>query len=56
MVGSGIVTHVVDAVISITMETVIRPHQVLLILIVAAILKVTITCPSGVTGALVTEP
>ena len=58
MAGSGTVTGVAEAVTSLVepMVTVTLPRRVLPILIVAAIFKVVIMCPSGVTGALVTEP
>ena len=51
----GTATDAVGAVIP-TLEDVIHPHWVSAKRLVAAIFKVVITCPSGVIGALVTEP
>lgn len=58
MAGCGTVTAVVEVVIfrAGLMDMVTLPHPDLLILIVAAIFEIIITCLSGAIGAVVTEP
>lgn len=56
MVTSGIVTDVEAIVTSRIMVVVTHLPQALVRCIVVVIFKATITCPSGVTGAVVMEP
>ena len=56
MVTSGIVTDVEAIVTSRIMVVVAHLPRALVRCIVVAIFKANITCPSGVTGAVVMEP
>jgi len=52
----GTVTHVVEAVTSPVMVAATHPQWVSVKCTAAAIFRVDVTCHSGVTGAVVTEP
>ena len=56
MVLFGTVTHVVEAVTSPAMVAATHPQRVSVRRNAAVIFRVVLTCHSGVTGAVVTDP